>query len=267
MAAAVSGLDDPVPLPSGPGLLPRWLVAVPLMVIATVLPMFGQFTLHAWHTLREFDNEGPAPTFWSELWHDVGHMGGVAVLPGIGLLFFLVWRDTFSAWPKTCFWLAVCVLGPMTLISSAIDAGDTLPNVALAVGLVWLTHGLGRLTSWVLSRPVTFDLVHSALEIPYSVPGSRARLLIRRDYVRLDRLRASATVLGRTIRWAELREARPDELTEPTSWQASPRTSIDVPAGPVLRISGGDEEWLLPVTEAMGEDLAAAITMRARHET
>jgi hypothetical protein len=154
----------------------------------------------------------------------------------------------------------------MTIIGAAVDAGegDALPNIALGVGLIWLTYELGRLTLWVLSRPVALDLVHSSLEIPYDVPGSRARLRIRRDHVRLDRLRAARGSVRRTIRWAELRQARLDEVDEPTTWQASEQTRIDVPAGPVLRIAGGDEEWVLPVTEAMGEDLAAAITLRAR---
>ena len=271
---AASVLAEPVPLPDGPGLLSRWLVAVPLMVVAVVLPAFGQFTLLAWDslsfhdTLREFDRSRPVATFWSEFWSDVGDYGMVAALPGIALVIFLVWRGMFSAWPKTCFWLAVWVLGPMTLVGAISSGdGDSLPNVALGLGLIWLTYELGRLTLWVLSRPVALDLVHSALEIPYLVPGSRARLRIRRDHVRLDRLKAERGSTKRTIRWSELREARLDELAEATRWQASKHTRIEVPAGPVLRIAGGSEKWVLPVTEAMGEDLAAAITLRARGTT
>ena len=57
-------LAEPVTLPGGPGLGPRWLVAVPLMLVTTVLPTFGQLALSAWSsldfhdTLREFELGG-----------------------------------------------------------------------------------------------------------------------------------------------------------------------------------------------------------------
>lgn len=267
-------LAEPVPLPDGPGLRSRWLVAVPLMVVAAVLPIFGHVTLITWHslsfgdTLREIDGSRPTPSFWPELWEHVQNVGGALILPGIAVVVFLVRRNMFATWPKTCLWLAVWVLGPMTLISSALDDDDgVLPDIALSIGFIWLTYELGRLTTWVLSRPVAMDVVRSELEIPYPVPGSRARLRIRRDHVRLDRLKAGRGSLHRTIRWPELREARLDALDEPMTWKGSEQTRIEVPAGPVLRIAGGKEEWVLPVTEAMGEDLAAAITLRARDKT
>jgi hypothetical protein len=259
-------------LPPGPGLAVRWLVAIPLMVLTTVLPAFGVLTLTAWSSVDFHESlpdlgDGPDPTFWSEFSHDLGTFASILVVPGIGLLVFLLRRGMFAAWPKTCLWLGVWVLGPMTLLDWAVDSGDAaLPNLALGIGLVWLTYELGRLTLWVLSRPVTKDLVRSELEIPYDIPGSRARLRIRRDQVRLDKLRSAKGKVHKVIRFPELAEVRLDELAEPMSWQAD-GTRVEVPAGPVLRISGGNEKWVLPVTEAMGEDLAAAITLRAHNKT
>jgi hypothetical protein len=262
-------------LPPGPGLLTRWLVAVPLMLVAAVLPAFGQLALGAWTSLSfhdslpDFGEPGPDPTFWSEFGHDFGNLGPVAIIPGIVLLVFLLRRNMFATWPKACLWLALWVLAPMTLFGWAIDddKGAFLPNLALCVGLIWLTFELGRLTTWVLSRPVARDIARSELEIPYDVPGSRARLRIRRDRVRLDRLRGPKNSTHREILWPDLRRAVLDELAEPTSWQASPRMEIEVPAGPVLRVIGGREEWLLPVTEEMGEDLVAVITLRVHNKT
>ena len=126
----------------------------------------------------------------------------------------------------------------------------------------------GRLgVGWkVLSRPVARDVVASTLEIPYQVPGSRVRLRVKRDRLVLDRLRSDNRTTRKIIRWPELRSARLDELAEPTTWRAGPSTVVEVPAGPVLRITGGDE-WLIPVTEAMGEDLEAAITLRSHNNT
>ena len=118
----------------------------------------------------------------------------------------------------------------------------------------------------MLSRPIARDLVSSALEIPYQLPGSRVRLRVKRDRLVLDRLKAESRLTRKVIRWSELRSSRLEELDEPTTWRAGPGTVVEVPAGPVLRITGGDT-WLIPVTEAMGEDLEAAITLRARDNT
>ena len=257
-------------LPAGPGLAMRWAAALPLMLLSSLLPAFGQLALGAWSSLSFHqslaDFGEPVPTFWSEFRHDLGSYAAVLLFPCAALLVFLVRRTMFAAWPKTCLWLAVLVLGPTTLLSWVIDDGeDALPNLALGVGIIWLTFELGRLTLWILSRPVARDVALSGLEIPYHVPG--ARLRIQRDGLRLDRLRAAKGTVHKVIPWRDLRAARLDEVPERTSWQASSATRVDVPAGPVLRISGAGEEWLLPVTESLGEDLAAAITLRAHDST
>jgi hypothetical protein len=261
-------------LPPGPGLRARWLVAVPLMVLSTVLPTLGQMVLSAWtslsfnESLPDFGDPAPVPTFWDEFREDLDALAGVAVLPGVVLLVFLLRRSLFPAWPKACLWLGLWVLAPATLFGSVLDQGDaTMPNLAIGVGILWLSYELGRLTVRVLSRPVARDIALAELDIPYPVPGSRARLRVRRDGVRLDRLKAARGTVHKDIRWAELREARVDELDEPMSWQAGPRTLVEVPAGPVLRITGANQKWVLPVTEAMGEDLAAVIALRVHNRT
>lgn len=262
-------------LPAGPGLRARWLVAGPLMVVATVLPAFAQLALGAWTSLSfqdllpDFGDAGPDPTFWSEFRHDLGTVGPVLILPGGVLLVYLLRRSVLASWPSACLWLSVWTLAPMTLLGSAMDSGGArLPNLALGVGVVWLTYELGRLALWVLSRPIARDIGLSVLEIPYTVPGSRARLRVRRDHLRLDRLRSTGKgSTRRVIRWADLDEVRVDNLDKPTSWEASSRTRIDVPAGPALRVVGGKEEWLLPVTESTGEDLVGVIMLRVHNRS
>ena len=261
-------MNTEVTLPAGPGLLTRWSVAVPLMLVSTVLPLFGQLTLSAW-TSVSFDLvlDGPEPTFWHEFWDHAEDIWGALAIPGVALLVFLVWRSMFAAWPKVCLWTSVWMVGPMMLMGSMLDDGDDLlPNLALGAGLILLNYQLGRLTLWVLSRPVARDIVASTLEIPYQVPGSRVRLRVKRDRLVLDRLKSENRTTRKVIRLAEMRAPRLEELAEPTTWQAGPATVVEVPAGPVLRITGGDT-WLIPVTEAMGEDLEAAITLRTRDNT
>jgi hypothetical protein len=262
-------------LPAGPGLRVRWLVAVPLMLVAVALPAFAQLAIGAWTSLSfqdslpDFGDSGPDPTFWSEFRHDLGAVGPTLILPGVVLLVYLLRRSVFATWPMACLWLSLWTLAPMVLLGWAMDAGDArLPNLALGVGVVWLTYELGRLTLWVLSRPIAKDIGLSGLEIPYAVPGSRARLRVRRDHVRLDRLRnAGKGSTRRVIRWADLDEVRVDNLDKSTSWEASSRTRIDVPAGPALRIVGRKEEWLLPVTESTGEDLVGVIALRVHNRS
>lgn len=259
-------------LPAGPGLTARWLGAVPLMLVTTVLPMFGHLVLSAWsrlsfrESLPDFGDPEPEPAFWSLVLDNLDGVKWTLVVPVVVLVGFLVWRTRFTAWPKVCLWLAVWVLGPSVLIDAMVDGlGDNLPNIALGVGLILLNHQLGVLTLWLLSRPVARDLALSELEIPYQVPGSRARLRVRRDELRLDRLRSGKSNVHKSIRLADLNAVTVEEVTEPRTWQASALTSIEVPAGPAMRVLGEKDEWLLPVTETMGEDLVAAITLRAHN--
>lgn len=259
-------------LPAGPGLTVRWLGAVPLMLVTTVLPMVGNLVISAWsrlsfrESLPDFGDPEPDPTFWSLVGDNFGNVRWILAIPAIALVGFLVWRTRFSAWPKVCLWLAVWALGPSVLIEAMVDGfSERLPNIALGLGLILLNHQLGVLTLWLLSRPVARDLALSELEIPYQVPGSRARLRVRRDELRLDRLRAEKGNVHKSIRWADLSAVTVEEVPEPKSWQASASTTIEVPAGSALRVLGEKDEWLLPVTETMGEDLAAAITLRVHN--
>jgi hypothetical protein len=261
-------------LPPGPGLRVRWLAAVPLMLAAIALPAFAQLAIGAWTSLSFQDalpdfGHSANPTFWSEFRHDFGALGPTLFLPGGVLLVYLLRRSVFATWPMACLWLSLWTVAPMVLLGSAFDPGDArLPNLALGVGVVWLSYELGRLTLWVLSRPIVKDIALSALEIPYRVPGSRARLRVRRDHVRLDRLRQTGKGnTRRTLRWSDIREVRMDTLDKPTTWEASGRTTVHVPAGPALRVSGTREEWLLPVSEQLGEDLVAVITLRMHNRT
>jgi hypothetical protein len=255
-------------LPDGPGLRVRWLAAVPLMVVSTALPLFGQLALNAWLAASAQVTDGPGPGFLDEFSDGVEDYGVAVAVPAVALVVFLVRRTMFAAWPMVCLWLSVWQLGPGTLFGSVLDReGALLPNLALGVGLTWLNYQLGRLTTWMLSRPVARDVALSELEIPYRVPGSRARLRVQRDRLLLDRLKSADRDVNKVIHWPELREARLSELHEPTTWRASPDTWIEVPAGPVLHVTSTNEEWLLPVAESTGEELAAAITLRVHNRT
>jgi hypothetical protein len=249
--------EDQVPLASGPGLTVRWLMAVPVMLVATVLPSLGQVAVLTWGRLSSDESL----TFSAAFGDSVGNLAYAVIVPAFALLVFLVHRTTFAVWPKTCLWLAVWALVPTTVLITAIDDVPVLPNIAFGAGLVWLNHELGKLVLWRLSRPVTRDLALSTLEIPYRVPGEKARLRVRHDGLLLDKLGDRS--LNRVIRWPELTRVRVERVHKETVWDSGPRGVITVPTGHALRVTGTAAEWLLPVPQLLGENLAAAIVLRA----
>lgn len=248
----------------GPGLTVRWLLAAPLLLLATVLPGFGSIVLAAWISVS-FSNDflGGDATFWGEFGDHLDNIGYLVILPAVVLLVFLVRRTVFATWPRACLWLAVWALVPSTALITLSSDDAIAPNIALCLGMAWLNYELGRLGLWVLSRPVARDLALSTLEIPYRVQGSRARLRVQRDRLLLDRLKAQRGNDRKEIRWSALQEVRLEHVTAPSEWQASKYTKIEVPEGPALHIAADNDTWLLPVPEPLGEDLVAAITLRA----
>jgi hypothetical protein len=267
--AELAVTDDIALLPAGPGLVARWCVAAPLLLLATLLPVLGQIAMSAWASvsfseiLPDFGD--PDPTFSAEFREDLGNMGYAAIVPGFVLLVFLVRRTMFATWPKACLWLAVYALAPGVLLGSVLgSSGSFLPNLALGAGLVWLNYLLGKLALWRLSQPIALDLVPSELEVPYQVPDSRARLRVQRDRLMLDRLSGGKGKVRKEILWAELSEARLEHVDTAITWQASTGTHIEVPPGYALRLRGAGEDWLLPIEEPLGEDLTTLITLRAK---
>lgn len=267
--AELAVTDVMAPLPAGPGLVARWCVAAPFLLLATLVPLIGQVAMSAWASVsfgETFAGFGdPDPTFGAEFREAIGRVGYAAILPGLVLLVFLVRRTMFAMWPKTCLWLAVFALAPGVLLGSVMGSGGSfLPNLALGAGLVWLNYLMGRLVLWRLSQPIALDLVPSELEVPYQVPDSPARLRVQRDRLVLDRLGAGKGKVRKEILWAELSEARLEPVGTATTWQASTGTSIEVPPGHAVRLRGADENWLLPIEEPLGEDLTTLITLRAQ---
>lgn len=249
--------QDQVPLPAGPGLTVRWLMAVPVMLAATVLPTIGHLAVFAWGRMASDESL----TFSAAFGENVSQLTYLVIVPAFAMLVFLVHRTTFAVWPKTCLWLAVYTLVPATVLITATNDVPVLPNVAFGTGVIWLNHELGRLALWRLSRPVTRDLALSTLEIPYRVPGSKARLRVRYDRLLLDNLGDRST--NQVIPWPELTAVTVERVQTPTVWDSGSRGMINVPKGHALRVTGLTAEWLLPVPQLLGENLAAAIVLRA----
>lgn len=255
-----------MPLPEGPGLVVRWLTAVPLMVLAVGLPFVGFAAITAWSSmsfgelLSDFGK--PAPSFSAEFGENLTSMWQTLFLPVAVLVGFLVRRTRMAAWPTAVLWVAGWMLVPTVLIGTAMSDA-ALSDVAFGVGLFWLSYELARAAVRILSRPVAEDIVGSELEIPYQLPGRRIRLRVQRDRLVLDRLTTNKEKKKQLVmRWSDVREAELLDQPKDLSWEAGPAT-IEVPAGPALRIVSAEQKWLIPVPEYLGECLTSVITHRA----
>lgn len=257
-----------MPLPEGPGLFARWVAAVPLMVLAVGAPFVGFAAVTAWSSmsfgasLPDFGQPRDQPTFAGEFTENLGNGWQALFLPAAVLLGFLVRRTRMAAWPMAVLWVAGWMLIPAVLIGT-VSSDAMLADLAIAVGLYWLSYELARAVVRILSRPVAEDLVESELEIPYSLPGRRIRLRLQRDRLVLDRLTTDKEGTKRlTMGWPDVREVELLDQPKELSWAAGPAT-IEVPAGPVLRIASAEQKWLIPVPEYLGESLTSVITLRA----
>lgn len=250
-----------IPLPDGPGLAARWLAAVPLMLISAFLPFLGQKLLIAW-------SEGTG--FWAE----VSGNWQPACVPALVVAGFLLKRTAFGSWPAACRYSALVVLVPATMISTSFGRPlDWVRDIAAAAVLVWLSHEVARLTLRVLTRPVAMDVVGSRLEIVFPLPGQRPRLRVKHDRLVLDRLHqypwlamidTDTTRIG--LPWGKIRDVQVDVQHTDRTWTPvdGETTTIRVPAGPAVRITGGDGTWLVPVgSEQTAHSVIAVIRNRS----
>lgn len=168
--------------------------------------------------------------------------------------FFLLMRIWFTKWPAACVAIGVWAMLPGIFF----DRGSILPNLALGAGLTLANHEMGRLALRRLTRPIAGDLARSLLEIPCAIPGGQLRVQDERLLLDLDRHTQTSLLVK------ELRGVVVEHVHEPTTWQPTHLTKVDVPAGPVLRLTTKATEWLLPVDEQDGAALVAIIVARAR---
>lgn len=267
-----------VPLPDGLGLTARWLVAVPLMLLSVSLPYVGQKVLTAWRWVssdeRPLDFGQSGRTFTGEFWAALSENWQLAALPVLVMAGFLVRRTAFGAWPSACRYTALIILVPAILISLSLEKPAVwLRDAAVAAVLIWLSYSLARLTLHVLTRPVACDVVRSTLEILFPLPGQRPRLRLKHDRLVLDRLHQYPWLSWfddgpnrLVLPWREVRDAQLDEQHDDRSWvpiEGQSRT-VAVPAGPAVRITGGDGTWLVPTdTELTAHTIVAVIKNRA----
>ncbi|GAA3065207.1 hypothetical protein GCM10010484_67350 [Actinokineospora globicatena] len=123
---------------------------------------------------------------------------------------------------------------------------DRLAIIGEAVGLLAVAWALARVAAYLVTREPP-----AWMEVAPARRG-RARLLVQPDRLVLDRLPAppvGTNTAHLAIPCERLELVQPGELAHPITWSLPNGSAVDVPAGPVLRVEGAGQRWLVPVTD------------------
>jgi hypothetical protein len=269
-----------MPLPDGPGLGRRRLLATPLALLAAALPWIGAAGLRVWQREDRFaaspsiDDEA-APSFTERLLTEVGDPWQL-IVPALVVAYLLLRRNAVASWPAACALGAGFVLFRSVDTVEAPDIGPVPGYVASFTFAFLLTLGsyqLAALAGYVLTRPIATDVARSRLELSFGLPGQgplppQPRLRIRHDQLVLSGLgQRRDDVTQREIPLPALVEARVGTTRRPYEWKPvfGCNQTVTVPAGPVLLLRGAAQNWVVPFEDkATARAALALITARAR---
>jgi hypothetical protein len=115
----------------------------------------------------------------------------------------------------------------------------------VAWGLAWLA---AKVVSW----PVTGDVRRSAVEVLIGLRGG-GRLRVQSRRLLLDKLpppRHKGSPVGRVaVPFDRIGHVEAGVVNSPAQWRFGNTSELTITPGPVLRIIGGGQQWLLPVDD------------------
>jgi len=236
----------------------RYLVAVPLLIASCVgvpvgCQLLSVYTLRRWRD-TPFD-------VGAELTERLTEYDGFWPIPVALLLFVVLWRTT-TVWPR----IALVPSG-FIAVGGLITAGfNELVSTAASLAAPLVAWTLAWLAARVVSWPVTADVRRSPVEVPVRLRGG-GRLRVQSRRLLLDKLpapvHAAATVNRVAIRLDRITHVEVGVVHTPAVWRFGNTSELTIAPGPVLRVIGGGQEWLLPVDDA--EALHRLVTERADH--
>lgn len=223
----------------------RYLLAAPLLIASYVGVPVGCQLLSS-YTLRR----------WRDTPFDVGaefaaklvEYDGFWPIPLALVLFAALWRTT-TVWPR------------IALVPSGFIAVGGLLTAGFSDGLSTAADVAAPFVAWVLawaagkivSSPVTGDVRRSPAEVAVRLRGG-GRLRVQSRRLLLDKLpppvHAAATVGRVAIRFDRITHVEAGVVRTPAVWRFGNSSELTIAPGPVLRVIGGGQEWLLPVDDA-----------------
>ncbi|SDP97320.1 hypothetical protein [Lentzea jiangxiensis] len=236
----------------------RYLLAAPFLLTAVVGVPTGYKVLSSYLYRREV-RDG---TFdWAGEFRDSFTQIAVLWPTALAVVLFTVFWWMTTAWPKIALVPSVPALFG-GLIYGLLDgwehaaAGAAAPVVAF--GLAWIA-------ARIVVRPVSGSVRRSAVEVAVGLRGG-GRLRIQSRRLLLDRLPAPLhpmSPVGRVaLRFDRIRGVEAGVVRTPAQWRLANTSELTITPGPVLRIIGCGQEWLLPVDDADGT--ARIVSERSR---
>ncbi|MFD4640618.1 hypothetical protein ACFWN2_25105 [Lentzea sp. NPDC058436] len=238
----------------------RFLVAAPLLLAAGIGVPTGHHVVSSYLFRRElrdgrFDFAGEFRDSLTET---------VVLWPtALALVLLVVFWWMTTAWPK----IALVPSVPAAfggLVFGLLDGGE---HAAAGVAAPLVAFGLAWLAAQVVTRPVRDDVRRSAVEVAVGLRGG-GRLRVQSRRLLLDRLPPPVhpmSPIGRVaLRFDRISSVEAGDVRTPAQWRLANTSELTITPGPVLRIIGGGQEWLLPVDDADGVGLLVSRRSRAR---
>ncbi|MCG8923094.1 hypothetical protein [Lentzea sp. CC55] len=234
----------------------RYLVALPLILTSYVGVPFAYLTLSSQLFRRSLPG-GTSQSFttgFTETFTE--HISGFWPVPVALVLFAALWWMT-TAWPR------IALLPSAPLAFTGLFSG-TFDKTLLAVAAPAVAWGLAQLAAKSVSWPLTRDVRRSAAEVVVGLRGE-GRLRVQSRRLLLDKLPPplqKGSPVGRVaIRFDRIKHVEAGAVRTAAKWRLGNTSELTITPGPVLRIIGGGQEWLLPVDDV--ETTARLVLERA----
>ncbi|MEV6242037.1 hypothetical protein [Lentzea sp. NPDC051838] len=220
----------------------RYLVALPLILLSYVGVPFGYLTFNRYLVVggEDFDF---AAEFTKRLTGNDGFWPVVLAL----LLFAALWWMT-TAWPR----IALVPSAPIAFMGILTGLIDGWQKIAAGVAAPAIAWGLAWLAAKIVSWPLTGAVRRSPVEVAIGLRGE-GRLRVQSRRLLLDKLpppRHPESPVGRVaIPFDRISHVEAGVVHAPAQWRFGNTSELALSPGPVLRVIGGGQEWLLPVDD------------------
>ncbi|MCG8923093.1 hypothetical protein [Lentzea sp. CC55] len=236
----------------------RYLLAAPFLLTAVVGVPAGSKVLSSYLYRREV-RDG---TFdWAGEFRDSFTQTAVLWPTALAVVLFAVFWWMTTAWPK----IALVPSVPALFGGLIYGLFDGWEHAAAGAAAPVVAFGLAWIAAQIVVRPVSGAVRRSAVEVAVGLRGG-GRLRIQSRRLLLDRLPAPVhpmSPVGRVaLRFDRIRGVEAGVVRTPAQWRLANTSELTITPGPVLRIIGGGQEWLLPVDDAEGT--ARFVSERAR---
>ncbi|MCR3754545.1 hypothetical protein [Lentzea californiensis] len=223
----------------------RYLVAVPLILLSYAGVPFGYLTLSSYLFQRSLPGRREEFDFAAEFAEKFTDLNGFWPVPLALLLFVVLWWMTAA-------WTRIALLPSVPVAFVGLVAGTGWEKSLLSVATPLVAWGLAWLAAKAVTWPVTGDVRRSAVEVLIGLRGG-GRLRVQSRRLLLDKLpppRHKESPVGRVaIPFDRIGHVEAGLVTSPAQWRFGNTSELTITPGPVLRIIGGGQQWLLPVDD------------------